>query len=82
MLETGETSQTDNSNPEPEGRPCACGCGTIVRRKFAPGHDQRFVSNLAKAVAEGNMDRKTALAAARKLSPALEKKVRSAVNHQ
>lgn len=34
-------------------RPCACGCGTQVRRTFAQGHDSRLRSQL-KAMAMAN----------------------------
>lgn len=33
---------------------CLCGCGTPVRRRFAPGHDAKLKSRLRADMAKGN----------------------------
>lgn len=42
---------------------CLCGCGENAPRSYRPGHDARHVSQLARAVREGTLDKRAALRA-------------------
>lgn len=44
-------------------RPCSCGCGETTKSRFAPGHDARLVSQLAKR--DGSLTAEEAAAAVR-----------------
>lgn len=43
------------SRPSRDQHPCGCGCGTLVARRYAPGHDARHKSALAAAIAAGGI---------------------------
>lgn len=45
-----------NTNPGT----CLCGCGETAPRNYRPGHDARHVSQLARAVREGTLDKRAA----------------------
>ena len=36
--------------------PCLCGCGQLVARRYAPGHDARHRSSLLKRMRAGDSD--------------------------
>lgn len=65
------------NQPTAAARLCACGCGATVARQFKPGHDARFLGALVRAARNGEMSKARAIAAARKVSPALGAKAES-----
>jgi len=54
---------------------CVCGCGATVVRSFKPGHDQRFLSQIRRAVACGELPAEQAMAQARTVSEKFATKV-------
>lgn len=76
------TAQDHNAEGNAQAT-CACGCGAPVTRKFRPGHDQRLIGRLAKAVAAGEMTEKAATDQVRSISPRLVEKItKSVANHK
>jgi hypothetical protein len=54
---------------------CRCGCGRVVRRTFAQGHDQILLAELRHKVSAGEMTSDQALVEAATISPAFGRKV-------
>lgn len=76
------TAQEHNAEGNTQAT-CACGCGAPVTRKFRPGHDQRLIGRLAKAVAAGEMTEKAATDQIRSISPKLvDKAAKSMANRK
>jgi len=46
--ETKETKATKKA--EPKFKPCGCGCGTMVKSRFAMGHDARLKGALTRVI--------------------------------
>jgi hypothetical protein len=38
----------------PEPKPCLCGCGSLTYRRFAPGHDMRYLGQCLDRIAAGD----------------------------
>lgn len=54
---------------------CGCGCGETVTRQFKQGHDARYAGALVRSVRDGSMQKRTAVAKARKISEKFAAKV-------
>lgn len=61
LIEHKEIAMAKNSNPASDT--CKCGCGETAPRNYRPGHDARHVSQLARAVRDGSLDKRAALRA-------------------
>jgi hypothetical protein len=59
----------------PEGKPCACRCGTIVNRTFVRGHDSVLLKKLRAAYSADDMTRDEVLAQAKAISARFHGKV-------
>jgi hypothetical protein len=35
-------------------KPCLCGCGSLTYRRFAPGHDQRYLGHCLSRISAGD----------------------------
>jgi hypothetical protein len=35
-------------------KPCLCGCGALTYRRFAPGHDQRYLGQCLNRISAGD----------------------------
>lgn len=58
------------AKPEAKLNPCGCGCGTMVKNRFAQGHDARLKGQLLKVIY--SMDKKTTDAQVKKATARME----------